>query len=986
MDGSKQLEYLVKHVENRWGLKATIEELYGEKDLNFKVKTADGSFILKLHLTDTNQLEDLESQNSILKFLTRSERDFQLPEIIPTTNHHDHSEIKFKDKLYYSRLLSWVDGELYSSISNSTEALLENIGEKNGQLLYDLQSYDSEIPSGSGLWIPSDGTWAKEKLDIFGDQQRSIASYFLTLLESHGEEISNCRKGMLYMDANDNNILISNNTVAGFIDFGDSSYAPLVNEPAVALSYLMMNSRDPLRNGMAYLRGFQRSFQLNENEISLLYTLIGSRLILSVTHSAARKVDQPENEYLQVSDKAAWELLEKWRSISPAKAEAYFREASGFEPVPNAKAIRETLEQTAFYPIMGNDLMEHGYSSLDLSVGSTEIGNVSEFKDIGYFEKHVETRIENEKVGFLAGGYLENRMVYTTEMFSEMGNWGKEWRTVHLGHDYWATSGTPVYSPWEGEIHSAFDNEGESNYGPTIILKHRIDDSEFYTLYGHLDREHTLKWKKGDRVEAGTQLALLGQYKENGNWVPHLHFQVIIDLWGNDLDFQGVAFYHEHRIFASLCPDPALITGVSIENDSIDQELIDKTRKKHLGPNLSVSYRKPLYIQRGYKQFLYDHTGRRYLDTVNNVAHVGHQHPEVISALKRQASVLNTNTRYLHHEIVSYARELSALFPDPLEVCYFVNSGSEANELALRMAKTVTGQIGMLAMEMGYHGNTTACIDVSSYKFDRKGGRGKPESTTLLPIPDPYRRPELRKTYKQEIDHVFDQMQGTPAGIICESILSCAGQIVPPEGYYMHAAKKIRSLGGLFIADEVQVGFGRPGKALWGFELSGIVPDIVTMGKPIGNGHPLGAVITTREIAEAFSNGMEFFNTFGGNPVSCSVGRAVLRVLESEGLQENARDTGNYIMDSLRELQSNHPTIGDVRGSGLFLGFELSRDGSPATREASNLVNHMRDRAVLMSTDGPDENVIKIKPPMCITRQDADYMIEQLDKVLLDNN
>ena len=417
-------------------------------------------------------------------------------------------------------------------------------------------------------------------------------------------------------------------------------------------------------------------------------------------------------------------------------------------------------------------------------------------------------------------------------------------------------------------------------------------------------------------------------------------------------------------------------------------------RDRYIGGSLSVSYRRPLHIVRGERQFLFDAEGQSYLDCVNNVCHVGHCHPRVVEAAGRQMALLNTNTRYLHENIVEYARRLSATLPEPLEVCYFVCSGSEANELALRLARMATGRRDVVVIDSAYHGNTGALVELSPYKFNGRGGAGKSEYVHVAPVPDPYRGPFRRgnpEAGERYADGVAAQLKsaagaGRPAAaFLAESVPGCAGQIVPPEGYLRSAFDHTRAAGAVCVADEVQVGFGRVGTHWWGFEVQGAVPDIVTLGKPIGNGHPLGAVVTTRAIAEAFDNGMEYFNTFGGNPVSCAIGLAVLDVIEDEGLRENARIAGERFQAGLRELAASHPIIGDVRGLGLFIGAELVRDPEtlePATAEASAVVNAMRERSILLSTDGPFDNVIKIKPPLVFTAEDADRVVSELDVVL----
>jgi 4-aminobutyrate aminotransferase-like enzyme len=399
---------------------------------------------------------------------------------------------------------------------------------------------------------------------------------------------------------------------------------------------------------------------------------------------------------------------------------------------------------------------------------------------------------------------------------------------------------------------------------------------------------------------------------------------------------------------------------------------------------------------RGMMQYMIDAGGRRYLDAVNNVPHVGHSHPDVVRAGQRQMAVLNTNTRYLHEMLLEYAGRLTATLPEPLRVCYFVCSGSEANELALRLARAQTGERDVIVLEAGYHGNTSTLVDVSPYKFDGPGGSGAPAWVQKVPMPDTYRGPFRRDDphagmkYAQAVREAVGRIRQPgrwPAAFLAESILSCGGQIVLPPGYLAEAYRHVRAAGGVCIADEVQVGFGRVGTHMWAFQTQGVVPDVVTMGKPIGNGHPLGAVVTTPEIAASFANGMEYFNTFGGNPVSCAIGLEVLAVMEREGRQAHALRVGDYLMKGLSALADRHPVIGDVRGLGLFVGVELVTDRDerlPATRQARYVANRMRDGGVLMSTDGPDNNVLKIKPPMCFDERDADFLVETMDRVLLE--
>ena len=417
-------------------------------------------------------------------------------------------------------------------------------------------------------------------------------------------------------------------------------------------------------------------------------------------------------------------------------------------------------------------------------------------------------------------------------------------------------------------------------------------------------------------------------------------------------------------------------------------------RKRLLGGNLSLSYEKPLKIVRGSMQHLYDEAGRAYLDVYNNVPLVGHSHPRVVRAIQEQVALLNTNTRYLHDNILRYAERLTALLPDPLKVCYFVNSGSEANELALRLARTHTGREDVIVLEHAYHGHTSTLIDISPYKFDGPGGRGRKRWVHVAPIADDYRgmyrrgEADLGKKYAAHVGEILadcKQQGQRVAAYIAETLPSVAGQIVFPPNYLAEVYKHVRADGAVCIADEVQVGFSRLGTHFWGFGTQGVVPDIVVFGKPMGNAFPLAAVVTTREIAASFANGMEFFSTFGGNPVACAAGLAVLDVLRDENLQQNALTVGTQWIRDLRELQTKHPLIGDVRGLGLFLGIDLVTDRetrAPAAQQASYVVNRLSEEGILAGTDGPHYNVIKLRPPLCFTVADAGHFTSTLANIL----
>lgn len=414
-------------------------------------------------------------------------------------------------------------------------------------------------------------------------------------------------------------------------------------------------------------------------------------------------------------------------------------------------------------------------------------------------------------------------------------------------------------------------------------------------------------------------------------------------------------------------------------------------RHQFLSKILSVSYSKPIQMEKAAFQYMYDAQGNSFLDAYNNIPHVGHSHPKVVESGQRQMAKLNTNTRYLYDLLPQYAEKLLAKFPPPLNRVFFVNSGSAASDLAIRMAKWHTKREGIMVMEHGYHGNTQFSIDISDYKFSNPKGQGQKDYVLKVPIPDVYRGKyshELEKKgkkYAAEAVKLMGKFNHPVAAFIAEPIVGCGGQVPLAAGYLQELYPAVRAYGGLCISDEVQTGFGRVGDHFWGFEQHGVVPDMVILGKPMGNGHPMGAVVCTREIAESFEKGVEFFSSFGGNPVSCAIGLAVLDVMEEEGLQENAMVVGDYYKSLFEQLQQHYANIGDVRGSGLFLGVDLVKPGTKEEDEqlAKLIKNQLRENFILISTDGPKDSVLKTKPPLIFTKENALQVVEEMERILI---
>ena len=414
-------------------------------------------------------------------------------------------------------------------------------------------------------------------------------------------------------------------------------------------------------------------------------------------------------------------------------------------------------------------------------------------------------------------------------------------------------------------------------------------------------------------------------------------------------------------------------------------------RYRLLGKHSPLFYDKPLHLVRGKGVWLFDANGKRYLDAYNNVPVVGHCNPQVLEALTRQASTLNIHTRYLHDNIVNYAERLTATFDDTLSMAMFACTGSEANEIALRMARHCTGGMGIIVTDFAYHGNTTAIADLGT-GFMPEASNAK--NVRAIPIPDSYRGlhglqgTALAQAYADEVQQAIDSFAA--AGIQLAGILVCPefaneGLLNVPPGFMEMAVERVRRAGGLYIADEVQGGFARTGTHMWSHQWDQVTPDIVTLGKPMGNGHPISGVIARAELINEFGRTAMYFNTFGGNPVSCAVGLAVLDEIEHNNLLEQVTQVGSYVASGLRKLQEKYELIGEVRDRGLFFGLELVTDRQtkePAGAEAKRLVNAMCDRGVLISKIGRFDNILKIRPPLVFNREHGDFLLATLDDAL----
>ncbi len=733
-----------------------IKALVGEVNRNFLVSSGPDRYILKESPDHEDVMDFSRDETALLSDLSAT-----LPGFFQKPLKGKSGEFIIRDeergKIY--RLLEYIEGELFAQAVHSHELFLSFgnllarmdkalMGKKYPEILsrrYDWDNQHFDLNIGNARFIQ----------DV---QIRRLVEYFhLQYHEVVVPLLPKLRFSIIQGDANDYNVLVHENRVSGIIDFGDSVYSLLVNDLAIALSYAVLGKDDPLEWALPVIEAYTEVLPLNGEEIDVLYYLVATRLSISLCHSAVGRVQNPENEYLLISEKPLTDLLRKWISISPVKASEVFRKAAGLPGKP----------------------------------------------------------------------------------------------------------------------------------------------------------------------------------------VPEIH------------------------------------------------EVVEK-RRGYLSRAYSLSYEDPIQMQGSAFQFMYDDRGNTFLDLRNNIPHVGHCHPRVVRAGQQSMARLNTNTRYLYDEIHRYSEKLLATFPASLNRVFYVNSGSAASDLAIRLARSHTARKGVLVMEHGYHGNTQTGIEISHFKFNGRAGGG--QSDHILTVPIPRSGMHLSRKEKDELNMkqlgeflLAHQDRGPGlAAFITEPIVSAAGQIEIDKTYMQEIYAFMRQHGGLCISDEVQTGFGRLGKWFWGFELAEVIPDIVVLGKPMGNGHPMAAVVCSSALSDSFHNGMEFFSSFGGNPVSCAIGESVLDVIHEEKLAENAAEVGSYIIGCFEALRKDFPCFGEIRGQGLSLGVEINREDSPDPDPvlAGRLVKGLREKNILVGTDGPFDNVFKLKPPLCFTRKDADRLILSIREVL----
>ena len=972
--------------------KITLKKLYSERDKNFIININNRlTYVLKISNPEES-INLLKLQDFVLKKLNKRSniRNF-IPKKI-------HLSIKtYKDELNRVcnvRILNFIKGKMYAEV-NHNKKLEVSLGILLGHLSKELQNLNSPYAFRRFEWDPSNISWINKEIKMFKGNNKEI---IIKNLQEHNifvtRNLDKLRFSLTHGDANNYNLVVNRNKVCGLLDYGDMIYAPLINDLAVSLSYALMNKDDLYSTLKNIIVSYHNIFQITFNEIFSLMSLVKARLTITVVMAEKQRKKFPDNKYLSISEKDAWKLLYKLNLINPYLLIFLIRDFCNYPITKSYESVNNFIIKNKFSSVLDTDLNQINKSIISFASNSIFTKNyvhkpISLNKKINYYLKNNDSEIG-------IGLYQEKRNVYQGINYISQIN-TKSRRDIHIGIDIFAKAGTNIRAPLNGKVYILKNNSFKYDYGPTVVLEHKINNSEkFYTIYGHLSKKCLKILKVGKRINKGEILAEIGNYPINGNWPPHLHFQIAIDMMGEKENFPGVSEDILLNLWSKISPDPNLILGIPnsfFENNENAKSLLLK-RNSSISKSFSISYKKPLHMLEAKNQYFYDDKGREYLDCVNNISHVGHSHPKIHAAMVQQNLKLNTNTRYLYKIMSDYSKKLLHKFPKQLDTVFFVCTGSEANDLAYRIAQNYTNSKDVLIMDNAYHGHTNSLIELSPYKFKGKGGLGKRDYVHIADMPDglrgrwKYSEKNWIKKYILQVKSVVDEIYKNNNKLSCffvESILGCGGQIVLPPNYLKEVFKILRKRKVLCIVDEVQTGFGRVGNFFWGFEEHEIIPDIVTLGKPMGNGHPIAAVVTTKNIASKFDNGMEYFNSFGGNPVSCSIGNALLDVVENEKLQNHAKIIGAYFIKSLNKIKSKFPKlISEIRGRGLFLGIDLihNKNNIPNKKLATLVVNKMRQRGILLSTDGPYENVIKIKPPMTFNKENVDLVCFEFNKIL----
>jgi 4-aminobutyrate aminotransferase-like enzyme/Ser/Thr protein kinase RdoA (MazF antagonist) len=946
-----------------FGVTGAARPLGSNQETNVRIDTAEGSrYVLKVANPAFGQ-DVLDLQNRAMQHVARSAAGLEVPAPVPALAGPDLVRVPIGGRDHHVRLLTFVGGRMFSDVEYLSDEVLARFGALGARLCEALATFDhpaadrtlqydsrhaARVVDELASWV-SDRT---RRAEVTGLSDRAW-----TALEPLLRDL---RLQVVHADLADYNVVAQDDGTgrflpSGVIDFGDVVRSWLVADLATAVTSLLVRTRrSPLLDACAVVAGFHAVTPLAEPEIAALWPLVAARacvLATSVDHILA--ID-PGNAYAREERALDWLILDRAASVPFPLAEVALRRAVGLDPGPTADAM------AAWRP---------AHPVVDLPV-ETPLLDLSVTTDLLPDETWTDHKMTRDAVAAaLVDGYA---VTGSGALLPLVERDSAERPTFHLGCDAFTPPGTPVRAPADGELVETGDAGVVLRSGHVQVSVLGIDPCA----------------RAGAVVRAGDRLGAVADSRRRLDALPpHVHVQLApAGVAAPEVVMPSLA-----EDWQAISPQPWALLGVVPQDGptSSSDDLVAR-RDAVVARVQGHYYLHPPRIERGWREHMVDTSGRAYLDMVNNVAVLGHSHPGVAAAASRQLRLLNTNSRFSYDAMVTYAERIVDLLPDPLDSVLFVNSGSEAVDLALRIARTATGRKDTICLAGGYHGWSTATDEISTSLNDNpESRRTRPPWVHLAPLPNLYRGehrgPDAADRYADAVRDIVAALPQGPAVFVAEPQSGNQGGVDIPEGYLRRVYHAVRAAGGLVVSDEVQVGYGRTGGHFWGFEMHGVVPDIVTMAKAAGNGHPIGFVVTRREIAERFASEGSFFSSVGGSPVSSAVGIAVLDAIRDEDLQGNAARVGAYLSERLAALAAKHRLIGCVHGHGLYQGIELVRDPAtrePATAEAAAICERLREMGVIDHATGDYSNVLKVKPPLCIGESSAGYFADRLDEVL----
>ncbi|WP_367255558.1 aminotransferase [Pseudomonas sp. stari2] len=944
------LQVLAQH----YGLNGTLQALGSQQDLNYRVDSERGRFVLKICRGDYSLVE-LQAQHAGLKYLAEH-CDVTVPRVISANDGQDLLSLEIGGEAVHVRLLDYIEGQPLTALDHLGHEVVAGFGRLCGEMDLALAGFDHPGLERTLQWDARHASALIEHLlPVIADQhQRALIA---NAAEQAGRRLQPLLEKLpvqaIHMDITDDNAVWQRDTrrhwqLQGVIDFGDLVRTWRITDLSVTCAALLHHAGGDPFVILPAVQAYHAVNPLQHEELQALWPLIVARAAVLVLSGEQQVSIDPGNTYSRDNLTHEWEIFRVATSVPLALMEAAILSAVG-QTLP-------AIDSEGFAPLLPG-LVGREFALIDLGVLSAhfEAGN--------WEQPGIDQRLLNEAAaihGLAASRYGQYRLSRTRPDSAE------EPETFPLHVELRVPQGTVVEAPFAGVLHLSADGALRLD-GPQLSVR---------------------LWGVTPSLHSGAALV-------KGQVLGSVDGPLIVQLI-RDAHLEAPLFCTPTRAPAwqVLSPSPAALLGLACDAEpELDAQTLLARRDASFARTQKHYYVDPPRIERGWRNHLIDMQGRSYLDMLNNVAVLGHGHPRMAAVASRQWSLLNTNSRFNYAAVAEFSERLLKLAPEGMDRVFLVNSGSEANDLAIRLAWAYSGGRDMLSVLEAYHGWTVGADAVSTSIADNpRALSSRPDWVHPVTAPNIYRG-EFRgldsaPDYVRSVEHnlaKIDEQKRQLAGFICEPVYGNAGGISLPPGYLKKVYELVRARGGVCIADEVQVGYGRMGHFFWGFEEQGVVPDIITMAKGMGNGQPLGAVITRREIAEALEAEGYFFSSAGGSPVSCQIGMAVLDVMEEEKLWENAQVVGGHFKQRLEALIDKHPLVGAVHGSGFYLGVELIRNRQtlePATEETTLLCDRLRELGIFMQPTGDDLNILKIKPPMVTSRQSVDFFVDMLSKVL----